>query len=92
MDIFQREMEYDYICRYLEPHMRVLEVGCGNGFSTERFRALVVHVDAFDYAEKMIERARERVRGDEQPLHPRQRARARAARRARTTRSCASAS
>ncbi|MBA3842868.1 MAG: class I SAM-dependent methyltransferase [Actinobacteria bacterium] len=58
MDIFQREIEYDYVCRYLEPHMRVLEVGCGNGFSTDRFRALVEHVDAFDYAEQMIERAR----------------------------------
>lgn len=58
MDIFQREIEYDYVCRYLEPHMRVLEAGCGNGFSTVRFRELVEHVDAFDYAEQMIERAR----------------------------------
>lgn len=58
MDIFQRELEYDYVCRYLEPSSRILEVGCGNGFSTERFRALVGHVDAFDYAENMIERAR----------------------------------
>lgn len=59
MDIFQREIEYDYVCRYLEPGSRVLEVGCGNGFSTERFRELVGHVDAFDFAEKMIDRARE---------------------------------
>ena len=58
MDIFQREIEYDYVCRYLEPNSRILEVGCGNGFSTERFRALVEHVDAFDYAENMVERAR----------------------------------
>jgi SAM-dependent methyltransferase len=58
MDIFQREIEYDYVCRYLEPSARILEVGCGNGFSTERFRRLVGHVDAFDYAENMIERAR----------------------------------
>jgi SAM-dependent methyltransferase len=59
MDIFQREIEYDYVCRYLTADMRVLEVGCGNGFSTKRFRELVSHVDAFDYAERMIERARE---------------------------------
>jgi ubiquinone/menaquinone biosynthesis C-methylase UbiE len=58
MDIFQREIEYDYVCRYLQADMHVLEVGCGNGFSTERFRSLVEHVDAFDYAEQMIERAK----------------------------------
>lgn len=61
MDIFQRELEYDAICGYLSPEMRVLEVGCGNGFSTRRFRDLVSHVDAFDYAESMVERARATV-------------------------------
>lgn len=61
MDIFQRELEYDAICRYLEPEMRVLEVGCGNGFSTRRFREFVAHVDAFDYAENMVRRAKETV-------------------------------
>lgn len=58
MDIFQREIEYDFVCRYLEPGQRILEVGCGNGFSTERFRAIAGHVDAFDFAENMIERAK----------------------------------
>lgn len=58
MDVFQREMEYDLICRYLEPHMRVLEVGCGNGYSTDRFRPLVTHIDAFDYSAEMIARAK----------------------------------
>jgi ubiquinone/menaquinone biosynthesis C-methylase UbiE len=61
MDIFQRNLEYDAVCRFLEPHMDVLEVGCGNGFSTERFRALARHVDAFDFAENMIERAKQRI-------------------------------
>jgi SAM-dependent methyltransferase len=61
MDIFQRDLEYDYVGPYLSREMRVLEVGCGNGFSTERFRELVAHVDAMDYAENMIDRARERV-------------------------------
>lgn len=61
MDIFQRDLEYDYVGAYLRPEMRLLEIGCGNGFSTERFRELVSHVDAMDYAENMIERARERV-------------------------------
>jgi ubiquinone/menaquinone biosynthesis C-methylase UbiE len=61
MDIFQRELEYDYVCRYLESGTKVLEVGCGNGFSTERFRELVGRIDAFDFAENMIDRAKERV-------------------------------
>ena len=61
MDIFQRDLEYDYVGPYLSSDQRILEVGCGNGFSTERFRELVAHVDAMDYAENMIERARERV-------------------------------
>jgi len=61
MDIFQRELEYDYVCRYLTKEMKVLEVGCGNGFSTGRFRPLVKHIDAFDYAENMIARAREKL-------------------------------
>jgi SAM-dependent methyltransferase len=57
MDIFQRELEYDAICRYLTKDMRVLEVGCGNGFSTKRFREFAAEVDAFDFAENMIDRA-----------------------------------
>ena len=61
MDVFQREFEYDYVCKYLKPEMRILEVGCGNGFSTRKFRKLVAHVDAFDYSENMIERAKATV-------------------------------
>jgi SAM-dependent methyltransferase len=58
MDIFQRDLEYDHVCSYLEKEMSVLEVGCGNGFSTTRFRGLVKHIDAFDSSEEMIRRAR----------------------------------
>jgi SAM-dependent methyltransferase len=58
MDIFQRDLEYDHVCTYLEKEMKVLEVGCGNGFSTNRFRGLVKHIDAFDSSEEMIRRAR----------------------------------
>jgi SAM-dependent methyltransferase len=59
MDIFQRDVEYDHVSRYLRPDMTVLETGCGNGFSTDKFRPLVKHLDGFDYAENMIERARQ---------------------------------
>jgi len=62
MDVFQRELEYDYVCSHLGQEMRVLEVGCGNGYSTNRFRGLVNHVDAFDYSEEMIRRARQGFR------------------------------
>lgn len=58
MDVFQRELEFDQVCADLREHMRVLEVGCGNGFSTNRFRSLVQHVDAFDKSHEMIDRAR----------------------------------
>jgi SAM-dependent methyltransferase len=59
MDVFQRELEYDAVCTHLGREMRVLEVGCGNGYSTNRFRGLVRHIDAFDYSEEMIGRARQ---------------------------------
>lgn len=58
MDVFQRELEFDQICTELKADMNVLEVGCGNGYSTARFRSLVGHVDAFDKSAEMIERAR----------------------------------
>jgi len=57
MDVFQRELEFDAIAAYLRPDMQVLEVGCGNGFSTNRFRPAVRHIDAFDKSEEMIGRA-----------------------------------
>ena len=57
-DVFQRELELDAIGPLLTPSMRVLEAGCGNGFTTARLRRLVAHVDAFDYSGEMIARAR----------------------------------
>jgi SAM-dependent methyltransferase len=59
MDVFQREAELECLYRYLTPNWRLLEVGCGNGYSTARFRDRVAHVDAFDFSEAMILRARE---------------------------------
>jgi SAM-dependent methyltransferase len=57
-DIFQRDLEFDHILRRLTREMTVLEVGCGNGFSTNLFRERVKHIDAFDCSENMIKRAR----------------------------------
>jgi SAM-dependent methyltransferase len=61
MDVFQRELEYDAINALLDPAWRMLEVGCGNGYSTQRFRDRVAHIDAMDVAPAMIERARSTV-------------------------------
>lgn len=60
MDVFQRSLEDDYISARLSKEMKVLEVGCGNGFSTAQFRGLVSHIDAFDYSEEMVRRAKAR--------------------------------
>lgn len=57
-DIFQRELEYDFVCQHLIEEMSILEAGCGNGFSTALFRMLVKSVDAFDNSENMIRRAK----------------------------------
>jgi len=61
MDVFQRELEYSALEPLLKGGSRMLEVGCGNGYSTARFRELVGTVDAFDYSEQMIKRAKANV-------------------------------
>lgn len=60
-DVFQRELEYDAFEPWLQPGWRLLEVGCGNGYSTRRFRKRVAQVDALDSSPAMIERAKQRV-------------------------------
>jgi ubiquinone/menaquinone biosynthesis C-methylase UbiE len=60
-DIFQRELEFEFICPHLNSTTRVLEVGCGNGYSTAVFRKSAGHVDAFDQSESMIARAKSTV-------------------------------
>ncbi len=57
-DIYQRQMELQYICENLTRDMVVMEAGCGNGYSTNVFRELVSHIDAFDYSQYMIARAK----------------------------------
>jgi SAM-dependent methyltransferase len=58
-DIYQRDLENHYIQKYLEQDMNILEIGCGNGYSTNVFRSLVNHVTAFDISEAMIKRAKD---------------------------------
>ena len=61
MDVYQRNVEFNEIDPYLGQDMKLLEIGCGNGYSTAHFRELVRHVDAFDYAENMVAQAKEVV-------------------------------
>jgi len=58
-DIVQRDHELQFVYGLLEPSMRMVEVGCGNGYVTQMLRSRVAHVDGFDYAENMLERARQ---------------------------------
>jgi len=45
----------------LEPGERVLDIGCGNGLTSRRLAAMGAKVVAFDFAEEMIARARQRT-------------------------------
>jgi SAM-dependent methyltransferase len=44
-----------------EPGERVLDIACGNGLTSRRLAAMGVEVVAFDFAEEMITRARQRT-------------------------------
>lgn len=57
-DTVQRDLELDFVLAHLPKAGRVLEVGCGNGYVTRQIRERCEWVDAFDFAENMIERAR----------------------------------
>jgi len=56
-DIVQRDLELEFVFANLWPSARLVEVGCGNGYTSQQLRNRVAFVDAFDYAEKMIEQA-----------------------------------
>ena len=57
-DTVQRDHELPVRSGKLNDTMRILEIGCGNGYVTQQLRALVKHVDSFDYSENMIAFAR----------------------------------
>lgn len=57
-DTVQRDLELEFVFANLWPTARLVEVGCGNGYTSQHLRRRVAFVDAFDYAENMIERAR----------------------------------
>jgi len=60
-DIRTRYLEMDAIFGYLRDGMRVLEVGCGNGFVAEQLiRRFAVELDASDFSHDMIDIAKTR--------------------------------
>jgi SAM-dependent methyltransferase len=56
-DVWQRHLEIEMIKRLVFPTDRVLDIGCGNGFTTRRIAPLVREIIGIDYAEAMIRRA-----------------------------------
>ncbi len=58
-DVYQRQLETDFILGHLHPQLTALEVGCGNGYLTDILRERVQQVDAFDYSAPMISQATE---------------------------------
>ena len=60
-DVTQRRWETDHILENLDADSRILEVGCGNGVLTRDLRRHVKFVDGFDFAETMVQRARQEV-------------------------------
>lgn len=57
-DVYQRELELEFVCAHLTDTQRLLEVGCGNGYNTTRFRDKVGEVEAFDLSREMVDRAK----------------------------------
>ena len=62
-DDVQRQLETAFILDHLPAGARVLEVGAGNGHLTNILRRHAGFVDAFDYAENMVEQAK-RLHGE----------------------------
>ena len=54
----QRQLEIDEALQRIPPGQRILDVGCGNGFSTAIFAKQAEHIVAIDYSEPMIARAK----------------------------------
>ncbi len=57
-DTVQRDAELQFVFKHLPVGVRMIEVGCGNGYVSQQLRSRVAHLDSFDYAERMIEQAR----------------------------------
>lgn len=53
-----RTLEIQNISKYLRDGLRVLDIGCGNGYSTIRFASTYrIEIDGMDYSEEMVRNA-----------------------------------
>ncbi len=58
-DVNLRKMEIKAILKYIQNGQKVLDVGCGNGFSTINFASVKnISIDGIDYSKQMIENAK----------------------------------
>jgi ubiquinone/menaquinone biosynthesis C-methylase UbiE len=65
-DVIAKELEIKAIAEYVSDGMRLLEVGCGNGFTAiELARRYDIEIFAFDFAEKMIDAAKSMLTGQQ---------------------------
>ncbi len=58
-DTVQRDHELQFILRQIDQTMRIIEIGCGNGFVSQQLRDKAAFVDAFDYSENMVQQAKD---------------------------------
>jgi SAM-dependent methyltransferase len=56
-DVWQRWLEIEMIKKFCRKSFRVLDMGCGNGYSTRRIAPLVKEIIGIDYSEDMVKRA-----------------------------------
>lgn len=63
-DTTQRKFEIETLLSYLTPEDVLLDLGCGNGFSSAYFKEKVKEVVGGDFSEEMIKRAKNEVTGN----------------------------
>lgn len=57
-DVWQRWLEIETIKRFLAPDDRLLDAGCGNGYTSRAVTPLVRETVGIDFSDAMIDRAR----------------------------------
>ncbi len=63
VDRYQRQVEIELLLRAIPHGQRVLDVGCGNGYTTAMLADRSAEVIGVDYSEPMLERARQEFGG-----------------------------